>query len=283
MRRIAHISDLHFGHEDPEVAEGLLEELRRARPDLIVVSGDVTHHARRRQFELARAFLAQMPAKTLVVPGNHDVPRYDIIRRFELARPLRRYRQYISDDLQPFYADDELAVIGLNTARSLSFRTGRISTEQIRAVRSRFNALPASVFKVVVSHHQLVPAAGHATGELVGRARLALTALDLYGVDLVLAGRLHHGFAADVRTCELLSRSVIAANSGSSCSTHEREEPNSYNLIQVERGHVSLSARTWTGAGFSEALRSEFARLKDDWRRTAIELEPVALGAQPTT
>ena len=104
MRTIAHISDLHFGTEVPAVARALIDDLEKNAPSLVVVSGDLTQRARRKQFDAARAFLAQLPRPQLVVPGNHDVPLYDVIRRF--AAPLKRYGRFISADLNPTFSDD---------------------------------------------------------------------------------------------------------------------------------------------------------------------------------
>src|SRR2546421_621876 len=116
MRILAHISDLHFGTESSPVVEGLLADLLAARPHLLVVSGDLTQRARTDQFAAARAFLDRVPFPQLIVPGNHDIPLYDVGRRF--LRPLHRYRRLITPELSPTFYDDELAVLGVNTARS---------------------------------------------------------------------------------------------------------------------------------------------------------------------
>ena len=104
MTLVIHISDPHFGQADPVVAEALLAELNALEPDLIAISGDLTQRARRSQFEAARAWLDRLFAPYLVVPGNHDIPMFDVIRRF--AAPRERYMQYISSDLGPCYVDD---------------------------------------------------------------------------------------------------------------------------------------------------------------------------------
>src|SRR3954463_8208261 len=111
MRTIAHISDLHFGKTDPAVVEGLVADLNAHKPDLLVVSGDFTQRARRGQYEQAAAFLKRVPTPQLVVPGNHDIPMYDwgFVPRF--VAPLRNYRRYITNDLRPYYPDDEMIVI----------------------------------------------------------------------------------------------------------------------------------------------------------------------------
>jgi len=115
LRTILHVSDLHFGRIDPATLEPLLAAAKEIRPHVVVVSGDLTQRARAWQFREARDFLAALPQPQVVVPGNHDVPLYNVALRF--ADPLANYRRYITDDLEPFYRDDEIAVAGINTAR----------------------------------------------------------------------------------------------------------------------------------------------------------------------
>ena len=82
MKTLAHISDLHFGRTDPERVKGLEDELARARPDLVVVSGDLVQRARVSHFIAARAFLDRLPFPYLVIPGNHDIPVFNPLKRF---------------------------------------------------------------------------------------------------------------------------------------------------------------------------------------------------------
>jgi 3',5'-cyclic AMP phosphodiesterase CpdA len=155
MRTIAHISDLHFGRVDPRVAEALVEDLSQRTPTVLVVSGDFTQRARRWQYQDAAKFITRLPGPQLLVPGNHDIPLYDVIRRFFF--PLSYYRRHISTNLRPCFQDEELFVLGINTARSFTFKGGRISEEQLLDVKLRVCPLPATMFKVVVTHHPFIP------------------------------------------------------------------------------------------------------------------------------
>ena len=111
MRTLIHLSDLHFGRINEAVIQPLIDTIGQVKPDLIAVSGDLTQRARRDQFQDAQAFLRALPFPQIVVPGNHDVPFYNVYARFLLG--LSRYRRYITDDLEPFHADSEVAVLGL--------------------------------------------------------------------------------------------------------------------------------------------------------------------------
>jgi 3',5'-cyclic AMP phosphodiesterase CpdA len=135
MRRIVHISDLHFGRVNPMLIEPLLARITALQPAVVAVSGDLTQRATVEQFEEARGFLQRIPFPQVVVPGNHDISFWNVYRRF--ARPLERYRRYINAEAEPSYADDRLFLLGINTARSLAWKEGRVSLEQIERLRWR--------------------------------------------------------------------------------------------------------------------------------------------------
>src|SRR5438270_7731495 len=133
MRTIAHVSDLHFGRIDPPVAEGLITDLASRQPSLLVVSGDFTQRARAGQYRQAAAYLKRLPEPQLVVPGNHDVPLWDFLRRF--LDPLGRYRQFITDDLCPVFRDEQMLVLGINTARAFTHKSGWISDRELQELQ----------------------------------------------------------------------------------------------------------------------------------------------------
>src|SRR5262245_29063109 len=145
MRTIAHISDLHFGRLDRPVAEGLVADLARHKPDLLVVSGDFTQRAREWQFKAAAEYLKRLPTPQLVIPGNHDVPLFDVFRRF--FAPLSKYTRIITSDLRPLYRDEEMIVLGLNSTRSFTHKSGWLSTEQLLDVKQRLCGVPSNLVK----------------------------------------------------------------------------------------------------------------------------------------
>jgi hypothetical protein len=118
VRRLAHLSDLHFGRINPAAVDGLLRSLEDARPDLVIVSGDFTQAARTEEFMAARAFLDRLPAPTFAVPGNHDLPPWNPIER--LLRPYERYRRFIAEELEPFWSDAKVGIVGMKSPRRLA-------------------------------------------------------------------------------------------------------------------------------------------------------------------
>ncbi len=264
MRTVAHISDLHFGREDPVVTEGLLRELQATPPGLLAVSGDLTQRALRQEFEKASAFLTAIPAPRLVVPGNHDIPLFDLASR--LFRPLAGYRRHIDEETDPFHADEEVAVLGINTARAGLFKNGRLSNRQVQGIGERLGGLPRHVFKMLVSHHPFVPGPGTPHGDTVEGGFAALHAAEAAGVDLVLTGHLHHGFVADVRVHHTsLRRTVLTVQAGTAISHRRRAEPNTYNWITVDPPRLVIETRAWDGARFSPIRVLRYLKRGEAW------------------
>lgn len=280
MRTLAHISDLHFGRIDPRVVEGLLADLMAHKPDLVIISGDLVQRARRSMFQEARAFLERLPFPYLVVPGNHDIPVYNVLRRF--VDPFRYYKRYITQDLSPLHVDAEIAVLGLNTARSviLDFSHGRLNRAQIARIREVFDELPPHVFKIVFTHHPFLPPPDAPKTRLVDRHKLALPALEACGVDLLLAGHLHRAYSGELATFHTqVARSILVAQASTATSTRLRNEANAYNIITVAVPELTLEVRSWTGEAFERGPVSTYCKHGHRWQlqdRDASGAMPVA-------
>jgi 3',5'-cyclic AMP phosphodiesterase CpdA len=268
MRTIAHISDLHFGRIDAPVAEGLVDDLKDRSPTLLVVSGDFTQRAKVHQYQLAAAYLKRLPQPQLVVPGNHDVPLWDVTRRF--LRPMSRYRRLITRDLMPAYQDDELFVLGVNTARSFTRTSGWISRRQLDEIKDKSCAAPAGVFKVLVTHHPFIPAPRKPDADVIVGGGKALRHLEACGIDMLLAGHLHLAYHDDVRAHHKAARrSVLSVQAGTATSTRRRAEPNAYNWITISPDLVTVAVRAWNGQCFEESLLTRYERVNHEWRRAA--------------
>lgn len=273
MRTLAHVSDLHFGTVVPAVAEGLVSDLKTLEPSLVVISGDLTQRARRGQFADARDFLLRLPKPQLVVPGNHDIPFFDVARRF--LSPLTRYREYINPELNPVHADKELFVIGLNTARSFTWQKGRISEEQVGLLKTTLERAGGRI-KILVTHHPFIPPSDGAGIDLVGRAALAIPIMTDGEVDLLLSGHLHQGYAGDIRAhYPLARRAIVAVQAGTATSGRTRNEPNAYNWITLEPHRITIEVRSWTGSAFAPLHVSTYARSPQGWRAETPAPGPV--------
>jgi 3',5'-cyclic AMP phosphodiesterase CpdA len=274
MKKIVHLSDLHFGRIDAGLVEPLVEAVNEAEPTLVVVSGDLTQRARSQQFEEARAFLERLPKPQVVVPGNHDLPLYDVYSRF--ARPLDKWRRFISEEVEPVYEDEEMAVAGVNTARSLTRKYGRVNERQVASLRERLCKYPAGVLKVIVTHHPFDVPPGADEREIVGRARMAMEAFAACGADLLLAGHMHVSHAG--RTAErykIHGHSALFVQAGTATSTRGRGEANSFNVIRLKHPHIQVERRVWhaEAGAFRRSNAETFRHTPEEgWERLPEEV-----------
>ena len=244
MRVLVHLSDLHFGRIDHALVKPLIELVSRIKPDVVAVSGDLTQRARTEQFQEARRFLDALPSPQIVVPGNHDVPLHNVFSR--MLQPLDKYRRYITSDLEPFYADDEIAALGINTARSLTFKKGRVNDGQLAGVRARLSALGNGVTKIIVTHHPFDLPTGHGDKHLVGRARMAMATFANCGVDVLLAGHLHVSHTGSTAArYEIGGHSALVVQAGTATSTRGRGEINSFNVIRIDGPQIVVERLIW--------------------------------------
>ncbi len=274
MRTLAHISDVHFGREDPEIVIGLQEAVAAAKPDVIVVSGDLTQRAKKRQFRAARAFLRELPdVPRIVVPGNHDVSATNLLER--ALRPLDRYKRYITQDLSPFYDDAEIAIAGINTVRIGAVKNGRINTRQMKLACEQFGRAASDAARIVVMHHPIDMAEDDFKHELVGRSAAAMQEFARCRVDLFLSGHLHSGLTISTSArYRLPGYSAVVAHAGTAISTRTRGEANAWNLIHIaEPGSatktIEVQEMTWSvtknGARFKAGRTERYVKSSDGW------------------
>jgi 3',5'-cyclic AMP phosphodiesterase CpdA len=265
MRTIAQISDLHFGRHSLAVAEDLLASVTENRPDLVVLSGDFTQRARHTEFAEAKRFLDRISQPKLVVPGNHDVPLYNVLGRF--LTPFANYNYYVAPSGVPgcLFVDEEIAVLGLNTARRFKRKNGRVSLEQIADIRRVFDAVPRAVFKALVTHHPLGNP-GEARLKLAGRSVPALAAIAGAGVHLLLSGHHHRALSGGVGT--EVDSSVLIVHAGTAISTRTRGvEGNTYNLVRIDGERLAISVMGWeAGRGFREIRAASYVFHEERWR-----------------
>lgn len=269
MRKIAHISDLHFGAADELVAERLIECVTSLEPHMVICSGDLTQRARTEQFQAARGFLDKLPKPQLIIPGNHDVPLYNVYVRF--VNPMEKYENIVTPELEPFISDDEIAVAGINTARSMTIKGGCISREQVERLRDKMSQLPDSMLKVIVTHHPFDVPDGEDEDDIVGRAKVSLPILAESGADVFLAGHLHKSHIGNSARRYGLDNgySALIIQAGTAISNRERGEENSFNLMEFD--HPFLTVHRYTcpipTEPFRLAATERFTHHERGWSR----------------
>ncbi|HTG64577.1 MAG TPA: metallophosphoesterase [Sphingomicrobium sp.] len=275
MPRLIHLSDLHFGAHDPKLVDAVEQRIDDAKPDLVVISGDFTQRARTEQFEQACQFLERLKAaghEVLGVPGNHDVPLYDVLRRF--LSPLTRYRRFIDESLCPFHELPGAAILGINTARSLTFKDGRINQEQVTYIRDTFSRTRADTARILVTHHPLfaLPVGdGPELGKAIGRQELALDAVAEAGVDLLLAGHNHRASTHHAKDLVTDAGPALVIQAGTATSTRLRDEEQSFNLLEVGNAEVTVAVQAWDGNGYASSDAQRFVRRGEHWETATGE------------
>ena len=260
-----HLSDLHFGRIDPIVLDPLRAAVLEAKPDLVAISGDFTQRARRGQFAAAREFVDSLPRPTLVVPGNHDVPLWNVARRF--LTPFTRYRRYISPELEPEYEDEEMIVIGVNTARSFAHGEGRINAGQVERIVRRLASAPAALVRVIVTHHTFDLPPGVRESRLLGRARMAMARLAKANADLFLSGHLHLSHAShSAERYRIEGHSALIVQAGTVSMRGRGEQP-SFNVLRIHRPEIELVKYVWDGSSqmFSPTAVGRYRHTSEGW------------------
>ena len=268
--RILHISDVHFGPPHlKDLSQEVLKLEEDRRPDLVVVSGDLTQRAKPHQFQQARRFVDQFKAPALVVPGNHDVPLYRFWERF--LAPYGAYRKHFDADLEPvIQTPPGFLAVGINTAHGWTFTEGRIRSRRLQEVADLLESVPKSAPKIVVAHHNLVPPPRFGRQKVVWNASKAIDLFSRAGVDLILSGHNHQAFVAESESFYPSGRlPVVILHSGTTTSDRGRgseEGGNSCFWIEIDALTVmiSLLRREPDLGRFAEYSRHSYPRRERD-------------------
>ena len=248
MARLIHLSDLHFGAHETKLVAAVEPQVDDYKPDLVVISGDFTQRARTAQFEEACAFLGRLRDaghEVLAVPGNHDIPLYDVLRRF--LSPLTRYRKYIDDSLCPVHELPTAVVLGVNTARSATFKDGKINDEQIAFIRETFERVDAKLPRILVTHHPIFALpTGDGVGEPVKNQEKVLEMIGSLGVDLLLAGHNHRASHQDSADFVTKSTGALVIQAG-----HRHLAPRARRAaeLQQDRSSTAIWSKSRSSAG----------------------------------
>jgi 3',5'-cyclic AMP phosphodiesterase CpdA len=267
MRRIVHVSDLHFGRLDERILPPLMRTIRTLAPHVVVVSGDLTQRARREEFARARQFLDELGVPRLVIPGNHDVPLYDLAAR--LFRPFANFTRYMVSDLDPAWADDEMIIVGLNSARSVILHgRGRLNEVQVDRAAAKLMAAPAHAIKIVVTHHPFDLPKTHGVQHLVGRSQMAMAKFAAAGAHVFLAGHLHLShIGSTAARYQIAGHDALVVQAGT-LSTRLRGEVPAFNVLRIQRPEIAVEQHRWNDArGTFEASAARLWTLGADGRR----------------
>lgn len=262
MITLAHISDLHFGRENPRLIEGLLHCLEKTTPQLVVISGDLTQRARKREFLAARTFLERLSWPYLVIAGNHDIPAYNLSERF--FTPWKRWHRYLDHPLEPIVRAEEYIAVGVNTARRsgslFDWSRGRVNLEQLDVIAQHFEKGGDEKLRILVAHHPFWLPEEYRHRHIIGGRDKALKKMRDAGVDIILSGHVHSAYTH-------LLGGLIVSHAGTAISNRlTRNDPNSFTIIRGDRRRLAIETWTWNNKKFSIDERLVFIRIQGEWK-----------------
>ena len=263
MTTIVQISDTHFGTEQPPVVRALEAHVREHGADLLIVSGDITQRARAGQFAAAQAFVERLQAlgipQTLVIPGNHDIPLYNLFAR--AFTPYRNYRRHFGDELEPTFENDEMLVIGLNTTHPRRHKDGVVTAAQVEAASRRLQGCAPGKVRILVAHQPFGAMLPSDLSNLQHGAEAALRRWADDGLDLVMGGHIHLPYVLPLSgQYKGLSREIWMVQAGTALSSRLRgTSPNSFNRLKVHAGaDKKVCVERWDLLDEHFALASHF-------------------------
>lgn len=250
--KIIQLSDIHFGTENETLLEGLYQTMQAHNPDLIVISGDFTQVASNGEFQKAKAFMDALSAPVFAVPGNHDIPRYNLWERF--SDPYRKYRHYITPDLCPVLRNDQMVMVGLNTARRIlpdwNWANGAVSRIQLDFLEKSFKGVEDQI-RICVLHHPLHKAEGVGLDVRVYGARRAMRKIEELNINLVLSGHVHHASITQIGK-------TVYASASTAISTRLRYQENGFNIITIYPKSFEICHFTHDGTQFIQTNLRQF-------------------------
>ena len=240
--RLFHVSDVHFGREDAAAVAWFDALVASERPDAVIMTGDLTMRARRREFAAGARWLQSLEVPVTVEVGNHDLPYFNPIDRF--FRPYRRFHAVEHLVERPLDLPGVAIVPLVTTARfqwRLNWSKGHVAREALTAAVAQVAAVPDDRLVFVACHHPLVEPHTRMSAQ-TERGAEALTALAAAGADAVLTGHVHDPF--DI--AHMLGGRTIRTIGAGTLSTRTRTTPPSFNEVRIADGRFDVVCRTMT-------------------------------------
>jgi 3',5'-cyclic AMP phosphodiesterase CpdA len=260
--RIALAADLHFGSVPEGLAVELADAIKDQHPTVTVIAGDLTLRARSEEFEQAQTWLQSLAPPALVIPGNHDLPFWNIIQRF--SAPFQLYQKAANAvTLMPVIEQPGGLVLGFNTTGSwqphLRWQEGVARRNDIEAAKQALSAAPPDQFKAVAAHHPFVKVPEVPRARPVRRAPEALDVFAAAGVDLIMSGHTHQSFAIETKVG---GQSILSVGAPTALSTRMRGEANGFWIIEANKDAIVCTLWLRNGTNFSPASEKVFPRIR---------------------
>ena len=165
------------------------------------------------------------------------------------------------------HRDEEMVVVGVNTARSWTWGEGRINETQVDEIVEQLAGVPQGLIRIVVTHHPFDLPEGVKETRLLGRAAMAMEKLSAAGADLFLAGHLHISHIGHTaERYNIAGHSALVVQAGT-VSTRSRGEQPSFNVLRIARPRISVERLVWDPErrAFAEMPASHFVHTDGGW------------------
>ena len=237
--KIAHISDLHLTGSNfvPEWGENALDILKSIKPELALITGDLTDEGYAHEYDIAKEYVDRIEVKNkIVIPGNHD---------------SRNAGHGIFEELFgtrfPSYEQDRLVILGLDSTEP-DIDDGHVGRENYDMIKEKFSE--KGMMKVLALHHHLVaiPGTGRERNIAVDAGQVLRLCNEL-GVDFVLSGHKHLPWVWKIERFYL-----ITAGTATSRRLKGKSYP-SFNVMEIEDESVTVREMNVSDKSSREILK----------------------------
>lgn len=246
--KIAHVSDLHL--TSPNFVEewgiNLIALLGDIKPDVLLITGDLTNEGYVHEYDIAEQFLEKIKTRTkIIIPGNHDARNSG----YKIFEELFKTRF-------PFLRQKNLAILGLDSTEP-DIDEGHIGREHYQSIREKLS--DKKVIRIMALHHHIIPIPG--TGRerniLVDAGDVLKLCMDLK-LDFVLSGHKHLPWI-----WKMENTYFITAGTATSRRLKGRSYP-SFNVLEIEKKGYNILKINVANKETSVILKN-ITSTKDRW------------------
>ena len=230
-------------------------------PELVVASGDLTHRNTPEQHARAAALLRSLGPPLLVIPGNHDIPRWPPWRF------TRTFDQFLEvwPETEPVYRSERLVVCGLNSVRPWKQQGGALRSWQLDHVAETFAGAPEGALKMVAVHHHLLGAPWRTVKRTIANRSTVLGALVDAGAELIVSGHVHQSAVSERHEFEVVEgdvhgTTVVTAPGLGQPRPKRRGEARGLHFFEVEEGSLTVITYSWVGNDWCRIAERRFTR-----------------------
>jgi len=236
--RLVQISDLHIGGLfKQDTFDTMVNEINNDfKPEIIIVSGDLTDDGLVFQFEQAQTELKKLKCENLIIfPGNHDYRHtgYLLFRKYFPNTGSDGPKVYEFKNGNNTHQTIILTTIGTARPDRDEGEVGHRQNLWLNNILKKYNNRQ-KIFKIVAMHHHLIsiPDTGYTKIVGISDAGDVLRTCLKNNVDMVICGHKHRPWLWNLGTMRI-------AYAGTACSWRYRGVfENTYNIIDIKEDNT---------------------------------------------